>query len=291
MEDNSIKEDVQKVISIENEKDLSKPEPLNNTLEETSDKDTVTSVTNDQFSGDHKYELIDGSYYFTDETSQQRYKYTDNDWIAVSSERVDASGEDTSNVHVDEEGRTYYYSKDRYLCRYPTGHVYYMDDKNEWVLWNTEENTDGSCTNTGTQQSDDSKWYFYKGDDAFYRDQSTNVIYKLNKASNEWEKYKGGKRKKKLQPRGTQDEEFDTESSNEDEMDDTAEADDALGSSTAPPGYKNDPNISYDGTSYTKVDNKDSMTYEWDTNRRAWFPKVMIIIVHLFLLYNIMFSY
>merc|ERR1711874_545518 len=46
------------------------------------------------------------------------------------------------------------------------------------------------------------------------------------------------------------------------------------GDGTAPPGYRNDPNIAYDGETYTKKDPSDGMMYEWDVSKRAWFPKL-----------------
>lgn len=268
---------------------------------ETIEKDESQSLHVDkmqtQFEGDHSYELLGGAYYYTDETTQLRYKYDESssEWIVVengSDSKSVNSGTDQSdsNVHVDEEGRTYYYADNRYLCRYPTGHVYYMDEKNEWVLWDSDApaSTNEDCK-TGDQSGlggdvnanggatkDNSKWYYYRGKDAFYRDHTSNTVFKLNKDSNEWEahKEKGVKRKKKQRPKGTEEEEFDTESSSEEaeEYDQGEEVE----SGAAPPGFKNDPNISFDGENYIKKD-KDEMLYEWDVNRRAWFPKVSFL--------------
>ena len=270
---------------------------INNTITSFNDNEETKQISAEddtsQFAGEHGYELINGNYYYTDTESKQQYKHVDGQWITVDSldsndvkpdEPIDETDktavmdetDKTSDVHVDEDGRTYYYADGQYLCKYPTGHVYYINENNEWVLWNTEGNS--SAADANGNQTDASKWYFYRGDIAYYRDQTTNIIYKLNKESNEWEVTKGAKKRKKPQRQAHPEEEFDTESSNEEEEEefhDVPEGDEEPGSLQAPPGYKNDPNISYDGTHYTKVDSKDSMTYEWDVNRRAWFPKVI----------------
>ena len=224
----------------------------------------------------HKYEVIDGEYHYTDETTNISYKF-DNEkqtWVALSEKET--KEKQSKSMHVDSDGRTYYYSEGQYLCRDPTGAVYYLDEKNEWVLWNsTKENINSKDS---IKSSDDGKWYFYRGEDAFYRDQVTNVVYRYNKSTSSWEisksDRKSTKRKRKSQH---PDEEFDTSESSDGEDNSIAkssDSDELLSSGLAPPGYQNDPNISFNGQVYLKEDKTDNMLYEWDITRRAWFPKV-----------------
>ncbi|XP_063591125.1 17S U2 SnRNP complex component HTATSF1-like [Penaeus indicus] len=208
------------------------------------------------FSESHDYELINGHYYYTDSSSGQRYMYDANkgEWVAV-----DASEEkQDQQVTVDDEGRTYYYADDMHLCRDPHGNVFYWEE-NEWKPWTQK----APAKSDSASEKKDSKWYFYQGDDTFYRDNTSDVVYKLNKETNEWQVHEGKLKKKR--PRIDEEEEFDTESEDSDEEE---------GDGTAPPGVKNDPNIEYDGVTYTKRDPSDNMVYEWDVNRRAWFPKL-----------------
>ncbi|XP_018006860.1 HIV Tat-specific factor 1 homolog [Hyalella azteca] len=240
--------------------------------------------------GNHEYEEIDGIYYYTNPTTHEKFKYdnTIEKWVLVqdckssgqedttpTSETTDVTSE--SDVHVDEEGRTFYHADGHYLCRYPTGHVYYMNEKQEWVLWS--ENADGGYNDglTSSKNNNDNRWYYYKGDNAYYRDLLSNKVFKFNKETDEWILAKSGKKRKKKPdisvPVGGE-EEFDTESSNEG-TDDGCESEDndEYSKGDMPPGYKTDPSISFEDENFVKKD-KDGMHYEWDKNRRAWFPKL-----------------
>lgn len=216
----------------------------------------------------HSYELIDGHYYYSDTTSGKRYRYEEKaqDWVEVVADnegQLVTEGSDSEHasdhgITVDSEGRTYYYADNQYLCRDSEGNVFYLNEQNEWKPWAEKE-----CN----QSSESSKWYFYQDDSTFYRDNVSGVVYKYNKENNKWEKYEGKLKKKR--PLVDDEEEFDTEEEDSDEE---------TGSGLMPPGAKEDPNINYDGTTYTKVDPSDKMVYEWDTQRRAWFPKVGTIV-------------
>lgn len=212
----------------------------------------------------HSYELIDGQYYYSDTTSGKRYRYEEKtkEWVEVVADSegkvlTEGSNPEHTSEHgitVDSEGRTYYYADNHYMCKDGEGNVFYMNEQNEWKPWAEKE-----CN----QSSESSKWYFYQDDSTFYRDNASGVVYKYNKEDNKWEKYEGKLKKKR--PHVDDEEEFDTE---EEESDGETE------SGLMPPGAKEDPNINYDGTTYTKVDPSDNMMYEWDAQRRAWFPKL-----------------
>ncbi|XP_042217715.1 HIV Tat-specific factor 1 homolog isoform X2 [Homarus americanus] len=211
------------------------------------------------FSSSQHYELIGGQYHYTDNTSGQRYRYDANagEWV-VTSEEKDSDYEAEKQVTIDKEGRTYYYAENMYLCKDPLGNVFYMNEDNDWKPWSEKVTSTG---NSGVEQSN-SKWYFYQGDSMFYRDNVSNVVYKLNKENNSWEVYDGKLKRKR--PRIDEEEEFDT---------DDEDSDEDFGNGLQPPGAQNDPNIAYDGVTYTKRDPSDNVMYEWDANRRAWFPK------------------
>jgi len=242
-----------------------------NTDTKDDSKKAETSEANSSFNEGHDYELVDGTYFYTDKETKIRYKFVNNEWAKVSDEpSSDGSTYDVNSVTTDEEGRTYYYAGNLYLCRDPTGQVYYMDDATkQWLPWDT-----------GTTEGDN-KWYFYKDNESFYRDQTNNDVYKLDKPTNEWKMYKSGKRK-----RDEQVEEFDTDSDedqdvkkNKKEEESGAEKadkekDPLVKSGTAPPGYKEDPNIREEEGGYVKTDPQDGMVYEWEAKRRAWFPKL-----------------
>lgn len=243
--------------SADNQKDLEKTnkEKCEN---DNQSQDKVNTESNPSFDTE-KYELVGDTYYYTDETSGQKYFYdtTKQNWVPTD-ECKDEDSAHSQSPYTDSEGRTYYYAENMYLCRNPDESVYYMDPKGEWKPWKSESNSNGN--------EESAKWYFYQGDDCFYRDKVKNIVYKLNKDTNEWEIHKGKLRKKR--PRLDPEEEFDT--SDEDEYED----DNDYGDGTAPPGCRNDPNISYDGETYTKKDPTDGMTYEWEVSKRAWFPKL-----------------
>lgn len=194
------------------------------------------------------YELIDGEYHYTDISSGVKYRYSTDkmEWVEVD--------QASQQVTTDSEGRTYYYADGLYLCRDSEGNVFFMDEKNEWRPW--EERTG--------YKSGGNDWYFYQGSAMFYRDRKTGAVFKFNKEESKWEKFEGKLKRKR--PNIDPDEEFDTD---EDEGSDDEES-----CSLAPPGAQSDPSIKYDGVTYTKMDPNDKMEYEWDVNRRAWFPKV-----------------
>lgn len=214
------------------------------------------------------YELIGNHYYYTDKTSGHKYKYDaeSNEWVASDGERRSNKFSDNEHVTTDNEGRSYYYAGKFYLCQDPQGNVFYWNEKHEWQPW-----TEKVASDEKLSSEEKSKWYFYQGDSTFYRDNSSNTVYKLNKETNEWEVFEGKLKTKR--PRTNEDEEFDTD---EDE-----DSDDEFGGNMAPPGVNSDPSISYDGQTYTKVDASDNMLYEWDSNRRAWFPKVYTSVLWL----------
>ena len=174
------------------------------------------------------------------------------------------ASEDTDYLYTDENGRTFYYAENKHLCRYETGEVYYLDSNKEWKLWGSDEEV-------GEQ-----KWYFYKGDDAYYQDQTTNNTYKFDKSSNQWTVCK--KRKRKAANAEVEEEDTDSESEYESEPDDQEtikkSLDPLISSGKAPLGYNTDPNIKLNANVYTRFDPSDNMTYEWDESRKAWFPKV-----------------
>ncbi|MPC76807.1 hypothetical protein E2C01_071239 [Portunus trituberculatus] len=210
------------------------------------------------------YELIGGQYYYSDKLSGKRYRYDKNveEWIEVTVDKETGNDSEQADEHKDEytttdsEGRTYYYADDQYLCQDCEGNVFYLNEKNEWKPWAEKNNV---------LSSESSKWYFCQGDSTFYRDNVSGVVYRLDKENNKWEKYEGKLKKKRPL---IDEEEFDT---------DEDDSDGESGGGLIPPGAKEDPNISYDGTTYTKVDPIDKVVYEWDTERRAWFPKVCIL--------------
>ncbi|KAK4299036.1 hypothetical protein Pmani_028655 [Petrolisthes manimaculis] len=199
-------------------------------------------------SSENNYELIDGEYHYTDSSTGVRYKYSTDktEWVEVE--------QDSQQVTTDSEGRTYYYADGLYLCRDSEDNVFFMNEKNEWRPW--EERTGN--------KSDGNHWYFYQGSEMFYRDRTTGAVFKFNKEENKWEKFEGKLKRKR--PKIDPDEEFDT--------DEEFEGSDEESYDLAPPGADSDPSIKYDGVTYTKSDPSDKMEYEWDVNRRAWFPKV-----------------
>lgn len=239
-----------------------------------NDEKKISSHKADEYA--HDYELINGQYYYSDTSSGKRYRYEEKtqEWIEVVAEMntenpadkvtdcavVEDMQSDTNPKHkvehnttTDSEGRTYYYADNQYLCQDSQGNVFYLSEKNEWKLW-TEKDSQ--------QSSESSKWYFCQGDSTFYRDNVSGVVYRFNKENNKWEKYEGKLKKKRPL---IDEEEFDT---------DEDDSDEESGDGLMPPGAKEDPNINYDGTTYTKVDPVDNVVYEWDTQRRAWFPKL-----------------
>lgn len=226
-------------------------------------------VSHSEVKEHHSYELIDGQYYYSDTTSGKRYKYEEKakEWVEVVADNegkvlTEGSNHEHTSEHgttVDSEGRTYYYADNHYMCKDGEGNVFYLNEQNEWKPWSEKEHD---------QSSESSKWYFYQDDSTFYRDNVSGVVYKYNKEDNKWEKYEGKLKKKR--PLVDDEEEFDTEEE---------DSDGETGSGLMPPGAKEDPNIKYDGTTYTKVDPCDNMVYEWDAQRRAWFPKVGIIVI------------
>nr|XP_045626344.1 HIV Tat-specific factor 1 homolog [Procambarus clarkii]XP_045626345.1 HIV Tat-specific factor 1 homolog [Procambarus clarkii]XP_045626346.1 HIV Tat-specific factor 1 homolog [Procambarus clarkii]XP_045626347.1 HIV Tat-specific factor 1 homolog [Procambarus clarkii]XP_045626348.1 HIV Tat-specific factor 1 homolog [Procambarus clarkii] len=218
------------------------------------------TVCQPELTSSHDYELVEGHYYYTDNTSGQRYKFDANagEWV-MNSEEKENENKDEQKITRDSEGRTYYYAENMYLCKDPFGNVFYLNDNHEWKPWSERV---ASCADSGEEQNT-SKWYFYQGDSMFYRDNLSNIVYKLNKESNTWEVYEGKLKRKK--PRIDEEEEFDT---------DEEDSDEEFGNGLQPPGARSDPNINYDGVMYTKLDPSDNMMYEWDANRRAWFPKV-----------------
>jgi len=243
--------------------DIQKKSELTNIEKSENDnqrQDTVNTDKSNSVIASEKYELVGDTYYYTDEASGQKYYYdnTKQNWVPTD-QCKDGDSAHNQSPYTDNEGRTYYYAENMYLCRNPDGSVYFMDEKEEWKSWKTKESTNGN--------EESSKWYFYQGNDCFYRDKVKNIVYKHNKDTNEWETYEGKLRKKR--PRLNTDEEFDT---SEEEDEDDNEHD--QGDGTAPPGYRNDPNIAYDGETYTKKDPSDGMMYEWDASKRAWFPKL-----------------
>ncbi|XP_064109293.1 17S U2 SnRNP complex component HTATSF1-like [Macrobrachium nipponense] len=214
----------------------------------SKEQDTSKKQPTDQ----RDYEVKDGKYYYTDSETGHKYMYDESsgEWVSSS---------DHQDVSTDEQGRTYYHAQGMYLCQDPQGNVFYMDKNNEWVPWGT--GTESSTTEI-KKGEENNKWYFHQGDDTFYRDKVSDAVYKLNKDNNEWEVFEGELKKKR--PRINSDEEFDTDE----------DSDEDVCTGSAPPGAKNDPNIDYDGYVYTKRDPTDNMVYEWDTTRRAWFPKL-----------------
>ncbi|XP_068202166.1 17S U2 SnRNP complex component HTATSF1 [Palaemon carinicauda] len=244
--DTDKKEDTQNLDHVSsNNSDMDKVEKKESNSEEQEKSEKPPS--------DHRdYEVKDGKYYYTDTESGHKYMYDDSSGQWVSSG-------DHQDVSTDEEGRTYYHAQGMYLCRDPQGNVFYMDDKNEWVPWVTE--TESSTTEV-KKQEESMKWYFHQGDDTFYRDKVSDVVYRFNKEKNEWEVFEGKLKKKRA--RINADEEFDTDD----------DSDEEICTGSAPPGARNDPSIDYDGYVYTKRDPSDNMVYEWDTTRRAWFPKL-----------------
>ena len=253
------------------------------TRTETAEGKISTDSSCKQDENTHDYELINGQYYYTDKSSGTRYKYEEKEqeWIEVmqtdeptvsDSPVVEGTQSDADTQHksghattTDSEGRTYYYADNYYLCQDQHGNVFYLNDKNEWTPWGE---------NDSKQSSESSKWYFCQGESKFYRDNVSGVVYKFDKENNKWEKYEGKLKKKR--PR-VDEEEFDTDEEDSDEEE--------FGSGLMPPGAKDDPNISYDGTTYTKVDPVDKVMYEWDTDRRAWFPKVRSVCnLHIFIM-------
>ena len=216
----------------------------------SGDSSKATAAVKD-CSSEQNYELIDGKYYSTDEKGRKLvFDSKTQDWVEVSE-----TDKENSEVTTDGEGRVYYAADGMYLCRDSEGNVFYLNEKNEWKSWQSEASSDKSnCPN----------WYFYQGDDTFYRDNATNTVYKLDKEMNEWKIHRTKAAKR---PRTETEEEFDT-----DEEFDSDE--DLGGDGVTPPGATTDPNIQYDGTTYTKTDPQDNTTYEWDVRRRAWFPKV-----------------
>lgn len=216
---------------------------------------------------DSSYELIDNAYYYTDSSTGTKYIYdhSKGEWTETTApntkENIENSKENRSResqeVTVDNEGRKYYWAEDMYLCQDLQGNIFYMD-QNEWKPWSDKFSND--------TKAEKDKWYFYKGDNTFYRDNNTNKVYKLNKETNEWEEYKSKKRRHKTAFNET--EEFDSDEEEEEES--SEEESDGQ----APPGSKTDPSISFDGSIYTKHDASENMTYEWDPHRKAWFPKV-----------------
>ncbi|XP_071518003.1 17S U2 SnRNP complex component HTATSF1-like isoform X2 [Panulirus ornatus] len=225
---------------------------------EKNEKNCAKGGTQPDFDSNQNYEYIRGQYYYTDNISGQRYLYDADagEWVVTS--RNNGEDKNEQQVTTDSEGRTYYYAENMYLCRDPHGNVFFLNENNEWKPW-TEK--DASIPQSGGEKN--SKWYFYEGDSVFYRDNTSNTVYKLHKEKNEWEIFEG--KLKKSRPHIDDVEEFDT-----DEDEDSEESNSGL----VPPGANSDPNISYDGVTYTKLDPSDSMMYEWDANRRAWFPKV-----------------
>ncbi|RXG69191.1 HIV Tat-specific factor 1-like protein [Armadillidium vulgare] len=204
------------------------------------------------------YELVGDTYYYTNKETGVRYKYdqSKSDWLKCSGSDS-LTTNDSSDVTTDEEGRKYYWAQGMYLCQDTHGNTYFMNDKKEWEPWSEHSIT--------KESKSENRWYFYKGQSTFYRDNLSNKVFKLNKETNEWEEYKK-RRKRKVQ--STEEEEFDTDES-EEEVSSEEEGD-----GSAPPGYQTDPSIKFDGTSYTKHDSADDMTYEWDPARKAWFPKL-----------------
>ncbi|KAK8753341.1 hypothetical protein OTU49_003977, partial [Cherax quadricarinatus] len=205
------------------------------------------------------YELIAGHYYYTDHTSGQRYKFDAiaGEWVVNNGEK-DNENKDARKTTTDSEGRTYYYAENMYLCKDSHGNVFYLNDNQEWKSWSERPSPNANSS----EEQNISKWYFYQGDSMFYRDNVSNIVYKLNKESNAWEVYEGKLKRKR--PRIDEEEEFDTDE----------DSDEEFGNELQPPGARSDPNITYDGVTYTKLDPSDKMMYEWDANRRAWFPKV-----------------
>ncbi|CAL4214669.1 unnamed protein product, partial [Meganyctiphanes norvegica] len=247
-----------RVTSDDNQKELERTNLQKVENENQSQDDENIDKSNHGFDST-KYELVGDTYYYTDEASGQKYYYdtTKQTWVTTDQCKDEASAHSQS-PYTDDEGRTYYYAENMYLCRQPDGSVYYMDEKEEWKPWKNEDSN-----RNGNEES--AKWYFYQGNDCFYRDKVKNIVYKLNKDTNEWETFEGKLRKKR--PRLNTEEEFDTSDEEEDEDND-------YGDGTAPPGYKSDPNIAYDGDKYTKKDPSDGMMYEWEVSKRAWFPKL-----------------
>ena len=228
-------------------------------LKENEEEKSPESLCKDGETG-NDYELIGGQYYYSDKSSGKRYRYDKKveEWVEVTVDMETGNDSEQASEHRDEyttdsEGRTYYYADDQYLCQDREGNVFYLDEKNEWKPWAEKDNV---------SSSESSKWYFCQGDSTFYRDNVSGVVYRLDKENNKWEKYEGKLRKKRPL---IDEEEFDT---------DEDDSDEESGGGLVPPGAKEDPNISYDGTTYTKVDPVDKVVYEWDTERRAWFPKV-----------------
>lgn len=250
-----------------NQKELEKKDSENSENDDQTQGNVHTDNSNPG-SDSEKYELIGDIYYYTDESSGQRYYYdtANQNWVVTdqSKEKKDGDSYHNQSTYTDDEGRTYYYAENMYLCRNPDESVYYMDEKGEWKPWKSEE-----VNSNGNEES--SKWYFYQGNNCFYRDKVKNIVYKLNKDTDKWETYEGKLRKKR--PRLNADEEFDTSDEGENDEDDE-DNEDGDTDCTAPTGYRNDPNIAYDGQTYTKKDPSDGMTYEWDVSKRAWFPKL-----------------
>ncbi|KAF2361046.1 RNA recognition motif domain [Trinorchestia longiramus] len=256
-----------------------------NQSSDSSSVETPSQLMENSKDAGYIYEKIDGVYHYTNPTTNEQYRYDDNEqnWTLVANGESSKSKSDVNSdatvenhVHVDEEGRTFYHADGHYLCRYPTGHVYYMNESQEWVLW-SDDNLVSLNNNPVSEDNDANKWYYYKGEDAFYRDNSTSSVFKLNKETNEWCLMKPGKkRKKRISSKSTAggDEEFDTDSSDDDGECgyESEETEDAV-SGDVPPGYNKDPSISFEDGSFIKRD-KDGMMYDWDKHRRAWFPKL-----------------
>ena len=120
-------EEVPDVQSLQEQK-----EEENKPLESTSD-----DKSSDQQFDESKYELVDGCYHYTDETTNIRYKF-DNEsqsWVEAFTD----SKESEDKVTVDEEGRTFYHADGKYLCRDTSGNVYFLNEKNEWIDWNSQQ--------------------------------------------------------------------------------------------------------------------------------------------------------
>ena len=209
------------------------------------------SNTEKLFEEEQDYELIGGKYYYTSNESGVRYVYDDAklEWLVCNN-----TGNENTHVVEDSEGRQYYTADGMYLCKDPGGTVYVMDENNEWNPW--------------SQVQDKERWYFHKGHNSFYRDKASNNLYRLNKADQTWELYT---KKRKKKHRNT-DEEFDTDESDEYEE----FSSDEEGDGSFPPGFNKDPSIVLEGSKYTKTDPSDNMRYEWDKQKKAWIPLVIV---------------
>lgn len=285
-EDENAEEIIQKNDRLEKHSENGNDANVNGTSTVKENDEGKVSVDSSRKEDD--YELINGQYYYSDASAGKRYRYEEKkqEWVEVyvdiqtgnNSGQVDKHTvtncavvegiqSDTNPEHIgehitttDSEGRTYYYADNHYLCQDREGNVFYLSEKNEWKPWAEKDSK---------QSTESSKWYFCQGDSTFYRDNASGVVYKFSKENNKWEKYEGKLKKKRPL---IDEEEFDT---------DEDDSDGESGSGLMPPGAKEDPNINYDGTTYTKVDPVDNVVYEWDTQRRAWFPKVRSVFLIL----------